>query len=63
MFYFACESKEELNKWLNTVKQSATAPYGNSSEGSSIHKDPSFITKGLPFYNITIITSLKLVLT
>ncbi|XP_059353066.1 uncharacterized protein LOC130688934 isoform X4 [Daphnia carinata] len=46
MFYFACETKEELNKWLNTVKQSATAPYGNTGEGSNIHKDSSFITKG-----------------
>ncbi|XP_032790623.2 uncharacterized protein LOC116927700 isoform X4 [Daphnia magna] len=46
MFYFACETKDELNKWLNTVKQSATAPYGNTGEGSNIHKDPSFITKG-----------------
>lgn len=47
MFYFACETKDELNKWLNTVKQSATAPYGNTNDGSSIHKESSSSTKGL----------------
>ena len=47
MFYFACETKEELNKWLNSVKQSATAPYGNTNDG--LHKDSSSSTKGFFF--------------
>ena len=28
-FYFACETKEELAKWLPAVMQSATAPYSS----------------------------------
>lgn len=44
MFYFACETKEDLTKWLNTVKQSATAAFGN--DGSHAHKDSSSVIKG-----------------
>ena len=43
MFYFACETKDELNKWLNTARQSATAAYGNHESPS---KDSSPISKG-----------------
>ena len=48
MFYFACETKEELNKWLNTVMQSATAPYSssNSSNSGSENTSPNKDTKG-----------------
>ncbi len=44
MFYFACETKEELNKWLNAVMQSATATH--SFDGAQSHREASLVAKG-----------------
>ena len=48
MFYFACESKDELNQWLHTVMQSATAAHTQQQHHSdgSASKDTSSMSKG-----------------
>jgi len=46
MFYFACETKEELNKWICTVMQSATATHVNSFDGVQSHKETALVAKG-----------------
>ena len=46
MFYFACETKDELNQWLNTVMQSATAAHSQHHNDSGACKDASSVSKG-----------------